>query len=57
MVARWRYRPQTANAAAWLFAIAHHKLIDYRRRGRAEDRMRARLGMQSVPVGRRGRRD
>ena len=51
LVARSRYRPQTANAAAWLFAIAHHKLTDYRRRGRAEDRMRARLGMESVPVG------
>jgi RNA polymerase sigma factor (sigma-70 family) len=51
LVARGRFRPSSANAAAWLFAIAHHKLIDYRRRGRAEDRMRARLGMQAVPVG------
>ena len=51
MVARGRFRPSNSNAAAWLFAIAHHKLIDYRRRGRAEDRMRARLGMEAVPVG------
>ena len=50
LVARSRYQPQNANAAAWLFAIAHHKLTDYRRRGRAEDRMRARLGMHAVPV-------
>jgi RNA polymerase sigma-70 factor (ECF subfamily) len=49
MLARERFH--ATNAAAWLFAIAHHKLIDYRRRGRAEDRMRSRLGMQAVPVG------
>ena len=50
MVARGRYQVQTATAAAWLFAIAHHKLTDYRRRGSAESRMRARLGMEPVPV-------
>ena len=51
LVARRRYRPQQAGAGAWLFGIAHHKLADYRRRGHAEDRMRARLGMEPVPVG------
>jgi RNA polymerase sigma factor (sigma-70 family) len=51
LVARSRYRPQETGAAAWLFAIAHHKLSDYRRRGRAEERMRARLGMEPVPLG------
>ena len=51
LIARRRYKPQGENAAAWLFGIAHHKLSDYRRRGRAEDRMRARLGMESVAVG------
>jgi RNA polymerase sigma factor (sigma-70 family) len=50
MIARGRYRGGTATAAGWLFGIAHHKLADYRRRGAAEDRMRARLGMQPVPV-------
>jgi RNA polymerase sigma factor (sigma-70 family) len=50
MIARTRYRAQTATAAAWLFGIAQHKLTDYRRRGAAEDRMRARLGMQPVAV-------
>lgn len=50
MVSRGRYRARTATAAAWLFAIAHHKLADYRRRGAAEHRMRARLGMEPVPV-------
>jgi DNA-directed RNA polymerase specialized sigma24 family protein len=35
----------------WLFAIAHHKLTDYHRRGSAEDRMRRRLGVERVPVG------
>src|SRR5215207_5170463 len=37
-----------SSGAAWLFAIAHHKLTDYRRRGSAESRMRARLGMEPV---------
>ena len=39
-----------SSGAAWLFAIAHHKLTDYRRRGSAESRMRARLGMEPVEV-------
>ena len=51
LVSRSRYRPSEAPAAAWLFAIAQHKLTDYRRRGRAEDRMRAKLGMEPVPLG------
>src|SRR3954452_21593710 len=51
LVSRSRYRPSDAGAAAWLFAIAQHKLTDYRRRGRAEDKMRARLGMEPVPLG------
>jgi RNA polymerase sigma-70 factor (ECF subfamily) len=50
MVSRGRYQAQTATAAAWLFAIAQHKLADYRRRGSAEGRMRARLGMEPVAV-------
>src|SRR4051794_8785974 len=50
LVARGRYRPQEAGAGAWLFSIAHRKLSDYRRRGRAEARMRARLGMEPVPL-------
>ena len=36
LVARRRYRPQSDTAAAWLFGIAHHKLSDYRRRGRSK---------------------
>jgi RNA polymerase sigma-70 factor (ECF subfamily) len=50
MVARRRYEPHSASAAAWLFAIAHHKLTDYRRRGAAERRLQARLGMERVPL-------
>src|SRR3954466_4537418 len=50
MVARGRYTPRGETAAGWLFAIAQHKLTDYRRRGYAEGRMRARLGMEPVPV-------
>ena len=51
LVSRSRYQPREAGAAAWLFSIAHRKLADYRRRGRAEARMRARLGMEPVPIG------
>jgi RNA polymerase sigma factor (sigma-70 family) len=50
MIARGRYEARTETAAAWLFAIAQHKLADYRRRGAAEDRMRARLGMHPAQV-------
>jgi len=50
LVSRGRYQARGATAAAWLFSIAHHKLTDYRRRGSTEDRMRARLGMEPVPV-------
>ncbi|HET6549548.1 MAG TPA: RNA polymerase sigma factor [Solirubrobacter sp.] len=50
LVARARYEPREAGAVAWLFAIGHRKLSDYHRRGRAEDRMRARLGMEPVPL-------
>ena len=51
MVSRGRYQGRaTPTAAAWLFAIAQHKLADYRRRGSAEDRMRSRLGMEPVAV-------
>ena len=40
-----RFRPDRGPAAAWLFGIAGHKLADYRRRGRLEDRARRELGM------------
>jgi RNA polymerase sigma-70 factor (ECF subfamily) len=46
IVARRRYRPDGAPAGAWLFAIAHRKLVDYQRRGYADERARRRLGMQ-----------
>ncbi len=51
MVSRRRYEARHSTAAAWLYTIAQHKLADYRRRGEAEHRMRARLGMEPVPVG------
>ena len=51
MVARERYRAHGLTAAAWLFAIAHHKLVDYHRRGCADRRMRARIGMEPVAFG------
>src|SRR5688572_11472566 len=50
LVARGRYQARATPAAAWLFGIAQHKLTDFRRRGSAETRMRARLGMERMPV-------
>jgi RNA polymerase sigma factor (sigma-70 family) len=46
IVARRRFRPGPDPAAAWLFGIANHKLADFQRRGRAEDRALRRLGVE-----------
>ena len=51
LAARARFEARSVPASVWLFAIAHHKLTDYFRRGAAEDRMRRRLGVERVPVG------
>ena len=51
LAARPRFEARTVPASVWLFAIAHHKLTDYFRRGSAEDRMRRKLGVERVPVG------
>ena len=45
VVARERFRPERGSAAAFLYGIASHKLADYQRRGRLEDRARRQLGM------------
>ena len=46
VVARGRFRAERGSAAAWLYGIASHKLVDYRRRGHLEDRARRQLGIQ-----------
>jgi DNA-directed RNA polymerase specialized sigma24 family protein len=51
LAARGRFQARAVPASVWLFAIAHHKLTDFHRRGSAEDRMRRRLGVERVPVG------
>jgi RNA polymerase sigma factor (sigma-70 family) len=51
LAARRRFRPGPAPPTAWLFAIAQRKLADHRRRGSAQLRMCARLGIERVPVG------
>ncbi|MGH2854577.1 MAG: RNA polymerase sigma factor [Solirubrobacteraceae bacterium] len=43
-----RYRPQRSAALAWLFTIAHRKLVDSIRRGQVEDRARRRLGLEPL---------
>ena len=43
-----RYRPQRSTALAWLFTIAHHKMVDSLRRGQVEDRARRRLGLEPL---------
>jgi RNA polymerase sigma-70 factor (ECF subfamily) len=50
LIARRRFKPGAAAPAGWLYGIAQHKLADYWRRGRAEDRMRRRLGMEPIPL-------
>lgn len=45
VVAQRRYRPERGSAAGWLYGIAGHKLADFQRRGRLEDRARRELGM------------
>jgi RNA polymerase sigma factor (sigma-70 family) len=46
IVARRRFRPGGAPAGAWLFTIAHRRLVDYQRRGYADERARRRLGLE-----------
>ena len=50
IVARRRFRPGVAPAGAWLLTIAHRKLVDYQRRGFAEERARRRLAMERRPL-------
>ena len=57
LVARRRFKPGKAPAAAWLFTIAARRLADYQRRGYVEQRMRRSLEMERRPVERGGRRD
>jgi RNA polymerase sigma-70 factor (ECF subfamily) len=45
IIARERFNPARGSAAAWLYGIAAHKLADFQRRGRLEDRARRELGM------------
>jgi RNA polymerase sigma factor (sigma-70 family) len=45
VVAQSRFRPERGSAVAWLYGIAGHKLADYERRGRLEDRARRQLGI------------
>src|SRR3954453_20774280 len=51
IVARRRYRRDGAPAGVWLFAIAHRKLVDYQRRGFADERARRSLGMHRRQLG------
>jgi RNA polymerase sigma factor (sigma-70 family) len=45
LLAAPRYRPEHASALPWLCGIARYKASESRRRGRAEDRARRRLGI------------
>ena len=51
IVARRRFHPGPLPAVAWLFGIANHKLADFQRRGRAEDRALLRLGVTRPRLG------
>jgi RNA polymerase sigma factor (sigma-70 family) len=43
-----RYRPDHGSALAWLFTIAHRKMVDSIRHGQVEDRARRRLGLEPL---------
>jgi RNA polymerase sigma-70 factor (ECF subfamily) len=45
-----RYRSEYPTAMPWLAAIARHKSSDSKRRGRAEERARQRLGIPREPL-------
>jgi RNA polymerase sigma-70 factor (ECF subfamily) len=44
------FDPARGPAAAWLFAIAEHKLLDSRRRARVELSARSRLGFERITL-------
>jgi RNA polymerase sigma-70 factor (ECF subfamily) len=48
LVAAPRFRASELPARAWLFAIANHKVADFRRRGVVADRARRLLGMERL---------
>lgn len=48
LVCAHRYRPARGTAAAWLFTIAHHALIDSARRGQVEAHARHRIGIREA---------
>jgi RNA polymerase sigma factor (sigma-70 family) len=50
MLAAGRYRPEQSSALPWLCGIARNKVSESRRRGRAEDRARRRLGIPREPL-------
>ena len=45
-----RYRAEDDRALAWLYTIAHRKLVDSIRRGRVEDRARKRLRLEPLAL-------
>jgi RNA polymerase sigma factor (sigma-70 family) len=50
MQAADRYRPEQPSGLPWLCGIARYKVLESRRRGRAEDRARRRLGIPREPL-------
>src|SRR5947208_13405347 len=50
LASRRRFRPGRTPAVAWLFGIARHRLADYHRRGRADDRIRRSLEIERRPL-------
>ena len=45
-----RYDPARGAAVAWLYGIARNQLLHAQRRGRVDDRMRRRLGMERLQL-------
>ncbi len=50
LTAARRYRPERGTVAAWLLGIARNKLRESRRRGRVDDAVRRRLGVEPAAI-------
>jgi RNA polymerase sigma-70 factor (ECF subfamily) len=44
------FRPEKSDAIGWLFGIARHKLVDYQRHGRVQDKARRAMGLERIAL-------
>ncbi len=54
LIALPNYRPSAAPGKSWLYAIAHNRLVDSVRKGKAESKARDELEMQAIVLDEHG---